>query len=155
MLIRQNKGESVHVVVNGGIYRPVIDTEHSKGDHVKGRHIISTPSANVGGELWFEEKAIQQDLKNYELKTLRYEAEVFSPRPKVRWKRKVEGTFLKVTTTELYFFEPDRSNGWQIEEVIRQWFDNYPINNSHAARDGGLVGNSKQIVSVEIVEKVN
>lgn len=62
-----------------------------------------------------------------------------------------KGTFLKVTTTELYFFEPKYSNAWPIDKVIEEWFRNYPITSPHIARDGASVGNSKRIIDVEIM----
>ena len=68
-------------------------------------------------------------------------------------KRKIEGTFIRVTTSELYLFEPNYSNGWSIEQVIENWFNNFPINSCHVSRDNGRVGNSKKIVSIEIIDE--
>lgn len=68
-------------------------------------------------------------------------------------KRKIEGTFIRVTTSELYLFEPSYANGWSIEKVIDHWFNNFPINSCHAARDGGRVGNSKKIIKIDIIDE--
>lgn len=36
-------------------------------------------------------------------------------------------------------------NGWNIFEVIKDWFKNRSLDLSHAARDGHRIGNSKNI----------
>jgi len=71
----------------------------------------------------------------------------------VKKKREIEGTFIRVTTSEIYLFEPRHSNGWTIEQVIENWFNNYPINSYHVAREGGRVGNSKKIINIDIIDE--
>ncbi len=73
MLIRQDD-TGFYVVVNGGKYRPVIATTHTKGLKVKGYHIRYTPSADVGDELWYEEVYRTSQQGHDKLKYLIFEA---------------------------------------------------------------------------------
>lgn len=64
-------------------------------------------------------------------------------------KRKREFMRLVVTTTEEYFIDLDCVDGRTQDEVIKEWFTDFPMAQRHAARDHGKVGNSKKLVSVE------
>lgn len=61
--------------------------------------------------------------------------------------------WLKVTTEEIYAFEPKYSNNWDTKTIIDEWFHRYPIDRSHAGRDGAKVGNSKRLVSVVVISE--
>ena len=41
-------------------------------------------------------------------------------------------------------------NGWTLEEVIEDWFKRNGINGYHATRDRFEIGNSKEIVNIEV-----
>jgi hypothetical protein len=56
---------------------------------------------------------------------------------------------VKVTTTEEYAF-PVYSD-ISPEELVKQYFDDFDINRSHASRDGGSIGHSKKLISTEIL----
>lgn len=64
-------------------------------------------------------------------------------------KRKRTFLLLKVTSTEEYIIDMDCTDGRTQEQVIQEWFTDFPLHNPHAARDHGRVGYSKKLVSVE------
>jgi hypothetical protein len=66
--------------------------------------------------------------------------------------------FVRIKVTmEVEYFVPmqtetvSKVNGWTLEEVIDDWFTRHNINHSHATRDYSLIGNSKKILSTEIL----
>ena len=64
---------------------------------------------------------------------------------------------IRVTTTTDYFVEefPNGQtsiNGSTIKEVVKEWFEDYPIEQSHATRDSYRIGNSRKVIKTEIVE---
>ncbi len=64
---------------------------------------------------------------------------------------------IKVTVEEKYYVEmhDDRItkiNGWTIDEVIKDWFIDYPMGSHHASREGSLIGGSRKYIKSEIVE---
>ena len=66
-------------------------------------------------------------------------------------KAKDKSFWAKVTTQELYYFQRRYTNNLDADKVIQYWFKDYPIDCSHAARDGARVGNSKRLVNIEII----
>jgi len=64
---------------------------------------------------------------------------------------------IKVTIEETYYLEMRDAehthiNGWTIDEVIEDWFINYPMGSYHATRDSSLIGGSRKYIKSEIVE---
>ena len=64
---------------------------------------------------------------------------------------------LKVTMTQLYMIpmhdeKRTQINGWEIEEVIRDWFIRHPMSHSHATRDGHRIGYSEKVLDVSFIE---
>lgn len=66
---------------------------------------------------------------------------------------------IRVTTTTDYAVEEFKNgateiNGSTIEEVEKEWFKDFPIDNHHASRDRCVVGNSVKIIKTEIMSLV-
>ncbi len=61
------------------------------------------------------------------------------------------GCVLRVTMTQDFIFQGNHCNGWTAQQIIDQWFVRDNFNLSHAARDASCVGNSKQIIQVEVL----
>ena len=40
-------------------------------------------------------------------------------------------------------------NGWKINQVIKDWFKDNPLDKYHATRDGHTIGNSKKLIDIE------
>lgn len=64
---------------------------------------------------------------------------------------------LKVTMEVEYFVpihkgEVTKVNGWTIDEVKQDWFEDHNINGYHCARDASLIGGSKVIKSIEVIK---
>ncbi len=64
---------------------------------------------------------------------------------------------IKVTVEETYYIEMHddnhtKINGWAINEVIKDWFIDYPMGTYHATRDTSIIGNSRKYIKSEIVE---
>lgn len=62
---------------------------------------------------------------------------------------------LKVLVEQVYIVpmvddERTRINGWTIEEVIEDWFQDHSLNSFHATREGHLIGHSKKVIKTEI-----
>ena len=62
---------------------------------------------------------------------------------------------IKVTIEEKYFVEMHddehtKINGWTIDEVIKDWFIDYPLGSNHATRDLSLLGNSRKYIKSEV-----
>jgi hypothetical protein len=71
--------------------------------------------------------------------------------------RKEKMKILKVTMTQLYMIpmsdeKRTQINGWEIEEVIRDWFIRNPVSSSHATRDGHRIGYSEKVLDVSFIE---
>ncbi len=65
---------------------------------------------------------------------------------------------LKVTVEQLYLIpmideERTEINGWDMEQVKKDWFVNHNINRTHASRNGHEIGYSKKVVRMEEVEE--
>lgn len=39
-------------------------------------------------------------------------------------------------------------NGWDMKQVIKDWFEDYPMSSSHATRDTHEIGNSEKVIDV-------
>ncbi len=59
-------------------------------------------------------------------------------------------TILEVTMKRQYFFEEGSINGWETEKVIKDWFKDTNINESHATRDGHRIGNSDSVLDIKV-----
>jgi len=75
-------------------------------------------------------------------------------------KEKVEDTILKVTLETYYaipMIDKERTmiNGWPLDVVMQEWFENHPIDTRHASRDYHRVGNAVKIVKVEKVDNID
>ena len=57
--------------------------------------------------------------------------------------------FLKVVTSRIYAFEEGHINGWPPEQVIQDWFHDFPLDMHHAGREGNRIGNTTLLVSAE------
>lgn len=64
-------------------------------------------------------------------------------------KRKRKFLRLVVTSTEEYLIDLDCVDGRSEAEVVKEWFQDFPIHQHHAARDHSKVGYSKKLVGVE------
>lgn len=65
---------------------------------------------------------------------------------------------LKVTVQQFYLIEMydediTEINGWSIQQVIKDWFENCPITSYHASREGHTIGNAKKLVKCEVISK--
>jgi len=65
---------------------------------------------------------------------------------------------IRVTITEDYWVdmidnERTEINGWTMEEVIKDWFKNYPLDRYHAARDGHRIGNGRKLIKHEVIKE--
>ena len=63
--------------------------------------------------------------------------------------KKKEMVYLKVVRSEIYTFEKDSINGWSTEQVIKDWFEVYPLHSYHRTRDSHKVGSSDRFVSAK------
>lgn len=62
---------------------------------------------------------------------------------------------IRVTVEEDYYIEmidDERTiiNGWTLDEVIKSWFKDYPMDTHHASRDGSRIGHSRKFIKAEI-----
>ncbi len=64
-------------------------------------------------------------------------------------RRKRKFLRLTVTCTEEYLIDMDCVDGRSEQEVIDEWFKNFPMYNRHAARDAGKVGYTKKLANIE------
>lgn len=64
-----------------------------------------------------------------------------------------EYVYLRVTTHQLYAFPRGSINNWAPEQVIQDWFYEFPLEMSHAARDSYRVGYSTRLISAEEVSE--
>ena len=65
---------------------------------------------------------------------------------------------IRVTTTEEYYVkmvddERTEINGWNIDQVINDWFYDHPLDSYHATRDTHRIGNSKKMVHFKILNR--
>ncbi len=71
-------------------------------------------------------------------------------------KKEEKVKFLKVTKTEYYLIpmlddERTKINGWDIDQVIKDWFEVHDCNASHATRDGSLIGYSTKVIDTSFL----
>jgi len=64
---------------------------------------------------------------------------------------------IRVTLTEDYLVDmaDDKRteiNGWTIEEVIENWFKNYPLDRYRASREAFKIGNSRKLIKTEVID---
>jgi len=60
---------------------------------------------------------------------------------------------LKVTITQHYLIPMlddgrTKINGWAMQQVIKDWFEDHPIDMGHATRDGHMIGNSEKVIDI-------
>jgi len=65
---------------------------------------------------------------------------------------------LKVTFQQFYLiemFDKDITeiNGWSIDQVIKNWFEDHSLSSYHATRDGHVIGNAKKLVKHEVISE--
>jgi hypothetical protein len=64
---------------------------------------------------------------------------------------------IRITSTTDYYVKmiyKDKTsiNGWTIEQVKQDWFENTPLDAYHATRDQHRIGNSKKLLKVEVID---
>jgi hypothetical protein len=64
---------------------------------------------------------------------------------------------IKVIVEEQYIIDMyddkiSKINGWTIEEIIKDWFENHSMYSHHATRDGHIIGNSRKYIKSEIID---
>lgn len=60
---------------------------------------------------------------------------------------------LEVTSTTTYYFAPCVTSQFKnTEDLIQQWFKDFPMGRYHASRNGCQVGGSEKFVSAKIIE---
>jgi len=62
---------------------------------------------------------------------------------------KKEMVYLKVVRSEIYIFEKNSINGWGTEQVIKDWFKDYPLHSYHRTRNSHKVGSSDRFISAK------
>ncbi len=67
---------------------------------------------------------------------------------------------IKVIVEEKYYIEMHddkitKINGWTIDEVIKDWFIQFPMGSYHATRDTSLIGNSRKYIKSKVVDTRN
>jgi hypothetical protein len=71
--------------------------------------------------------------------------------------KKEKPKILRVTLTQDYYIKMiDKKmteiNGWSLDEVIRDWFQETDINMSHATRDGHRIGNGNKVLDISVMD---
>ena len=66
----------------------------------------------------------------------------------------LEVTCVKHYVLEMYDDERTKINGWKIKDVIKSWFENFPLYSYHASRDSHGVHGSSYVTNVKIVDSV-
>lgn len=64
---------------------------------------------------------------------------------------------IRITSTTDYYVKmiyKDKTsiNGWSIEQVKQDWFENTPLDTYHATRDRHRIGNSKKLLKGEVID---
>ena len=61
---------------------------------------------------------------------------------------------IEVVTSRIYKFEKGEINGWDTDQVIKDWFQDHPIGPSfyHATREGHVIGNSELLISAREID---
>jgi len=74
-------------------------------------------------------------------------------RQRVRNAKEPTLRFIRVTTTALYCFEDHSINGWEPQQIIEDWFDNYPMDRHHASREAHQLGGSTIVKTAKPVTR--
>jgi len=62
-----------------------------------------------------------------------------------------ESVIVKVTIESFYFIEGHIIQDFGgVQEVIKEWFENHPLHQSHATRDYNKIGGLSRVVSADI-----
>ena len=64
----------------------------------------------------------------------------------------MKGTILKATI-DIYYYIEGTPNGWDIKEVIKNWFTDFSISKSHASRDVCKIGGSERLVDIKEISE--
>ncbi|MFB2970408.1 hypothetical protein ACE1CD_15655 [Aerosakkonema sp. BLCC-F183] len=60
---------------------------------------------------------------------------------------------ITVTSTQVYLL-PIRASksldGRSVEEILKEWFEEFPLHQHHATRESYAIGNSQKVLRVEI-----
>ena len=67
--------------------------------------------------------------------------------------KKRQSIFIKVTTTHLYAFEDKQINGWDVSQVIDEWFNKFDIEVTHASRDAHQIGASGIVINAQQISE--
>ncbi len=64
---------------------------------------------------------------------------------------------LRVTVTKDYaikMIDDERTeiNGWTMEQIIEDWFEEYALAGYHATRDGHFIGCSEKFIKSEVLD---
>ena len=50
----------------------------------------------------------------------------------------------------MYDEQHTQINGWTVDEVVRDWFERYDLNQHHASRDAHRVGGGMKLINTRI-----
>lgn len=68
-------------------------------------------------------------------------------------RRKPNFIWIKVTSSSLYAFDPERIDNRTPGEIIEEFFKNYPLDSYHTTRDAHRVGFSSKLISAEVLSE--
>lgn len=66
--------------------------------------------------------------------------------------KKREYTLVKIIVEETYLFDKGL-DGRSDEELIQEFFVDFPLSSFHATRDGSLIGNSRKLLKADVLEE--
>ena len=61
-------------------------------------------------------------------------------------------TLVKIIVEETYLFDKGL-DGRSDEELIQEFFADFPLSSFHATRDGSLIGNSRKLLKADVLEE--
>lgn len=72
--------------------------------------------------------------------------------------------YIKVTSVTFYALDYNSRqdileditmiNGWPYEKVKEDWFKTFPLSMSHATRDSNHIGNTTELINIELVDHI-
>ena len=68
-------------------------------------------------------------------------------------KRGTPDIWIKVTTSKLYAFDSKGIDNRTPEQIVKEFFHDFPLETSHATRDTHRVGNSTKLISAEVLSE--
>jgi hypothetical protein len=70
----------------------------------------------------------------------------------IKMTEKREYTLIKTIVEETYLFDKGL-DGRSDEELVKEFFVDFPLSSFHATRDGSLIGNSRKLLKADILEE--